>query len=1584
MSVINLYDLPLPNFRGAHLSPEGFGDQIAGVGFTGNGVSKKLSQYFSTLSAAQAAFPLVSGIDLTDQLDYAANTQLINQMVSASPTGTHPQIGGLVELHHKGNYLINKRLALGSGINLQGGGRQTVLFRAGVIPTGAGFIEIPAGSVGVSIQDLLIEGNVTTPVGLTYDQIGGDPFSGLLTPNTSLWIHSLAGVETTDIEIKNVTFQHTGGYACIIDARFGNIKRVKFTRCTFINCRPHFFGATTDDMNYGSWTGGVFYANDGTNDYCASDITFENCKMTRCNGNGIWGHSTTLTTHNRNVNILNCVFEDMALSATQMGNVTGGSVQNCTFHRVGYITRTDAATPQVAWLAGAPAVCIDTSGYASNITYSNNTARSVNGEFIDGDGLQNSSILNNTGSIPLNTDSDYLTDSVRLYGPGASGTNSSRGINPGNTQKNGGSTYLTISGNHLHNFGGCAMALNYLRFSTVTDNDISHPSDAAEPPVEMYSDSTAGDEFYNHDNKVADNRIQYGGLNWCIAEVGAGWAPSDVNLYVRNVCDGPNKGEIKTDPNSGSIAAHVFSTADPAALFASESMLQREGSGNTASFKIYSRISSNTGPGGSIVKTLTQKFAISDVGPVINVSNNGLTNTGAFTTGNIISLGFYDSMVTKRFLSVGGYIAFEDTGAYDFTADSLDPPSSSPGSWGLIRYNKPASALQTSVATNASGQRIWVTIGSGGGSALPAGLDTWIQYNRGGAFGADSNIIWDYTLQRQTVTGKAGTAAIFVASGFVQAHDGFYTTDTDGNSIQTLGGVFARGYTIVNTAQTRQYGWTVDSIGNLTLTDNSASAVRTTLNTSGTLAIGVPGSGIGTSIDQAGNLSSTNNITGKNLGLSDLLILTSHAAPPAVPSAGQLALYAGPSNLFYWNSTAWIALTGGGSGTQTPWLSNIDGAGYSLINAPYIGMGTTIGPKLAAFDGGVNNFYGLGIQGGLLQLIAPTPATGIVMGFGLSASLAGKMIVTPSGVGIGYGTPSNHLEVGMGVLGASLPGVHLTVSNNTGNSVVDVGQSNTNRGRFYWSYNATAASAYMAVETQGGANPLVLQSQGNNVGIGVTTPTSPLSFSGTAGSKINLFDVSGYNYGFGIGSASLQMYVPDANNVVAIGYGTSASLVEVLVVKGNSVGIGTRNPTGRLTIQELTVPSTVAACNQIVINEPSTAAGYYFNVGYGAFATSWCGVLQVGNGGGAGNLLLNPGGGPVGIGVVTTPQITLEVANPGNAYNAYFSGVAPSLMFGPTLGILPTASSNPAFAFFGFATLNGHYGASVGDLVIATASWQAGNSNAIKFAVPANDSSATSVCMSIVRGGYVTITGNLTVTGALTVGSFAVSGVYSASSFNATIAISNTNVAFQAGNGAIQIMSSGKINTSDAIVSTGSITGNSYLAGAYTIVDVSQNIYAKSYWLIGGSGPIVAADGSWKGNVNTAGFVTATSFTGGGGFSVNSAGALSTGGVIATQGGVNVTVLLANNSIQTSGGINSSKGYFLNGNTLIDVNGAFFGSGIVTSGGVQAGSLRITNVAGFQPTIVIAGPFNVPPNYGKWIEVHDGGTGALVGLIPLF
>lgn len=94
----------------------------------------------------------------------------------------------------------------------------------------------------------------------------------------------------------------------------------------------------------------------------------------------------------------------------------------------------------------------------------------------------------------------------------------------------------------------------------------------------------------------------------------------------------------------------------------------------------------------------------------------------------------------------------------------------------------------------------------------------------------------------------------------------------------------------------------------------------------------------------------------------------------------------------------------------------------------------------------------------------------------------------------------------------------------------------------------------------------IYNSNTGNVGIGNSSPITPLSFQSSTGNKISLWGVDANNhYGFGIQASLLQIYSAGFLDDIAFGYGGSDNFAERMRIKGNgNVGIGTSSPNAPL------------------------------------------------------------------------------------------------------------------------------------------------------------------------------------------------------------------------------------------------------------------------------------------------------------------------------------------------------------------------------------------------------------------------------------
>jgi len=194
--------------------------------------------------------------------------------------------------------------------------------------------------------------------------------------------------------------------------------------------------------------------------------------------------------------------------------------------------------------------------------------------------------------------------------------------------------------------------------------------------------------------------------------------------------------------------------------------------------------------------------------------------------------------------------------------------------------------------------------------------------------------------------------------------------------------------------------------------------------------------------------------------------------------------------------------------------------------------------------------------------------------------------------------------------------------------------------------------------------PAITINSSNNVGIGITSPLSPLHQVGGGASYTGEARFGGNTTDFGLllnytqaSSTSGSIYCSPnySSSGVLFKLGAGAGNTNQLVLVGNGrIGIGTTTPYQQVSI----VPTTELATNtsgQFSICESSNNANYRLNLGYYFTGSAYIGFIQAYQGSVGSTLQINPNGGNVGI-KNTSPSGLLEVGivNNNSTYGGHF------------------------------------------------------------------------------------------------------------------------------------------------------------------------------------------------------------------------------------------------------------------------------------------------------------------------------------------
>jgi hypothetical protein len=667
------------------------------------------------------------------------------------------------------------------------------------------------------LRDFVIEGDVTTAAGLQYGvTVPSSPGAVILTKNTSIWAEACA-----DVLVENVQIRHTGGYAILLDARTGDVSRVEVIGCTFRNNRPHKFGTTGGDLEYGAWTGGILGISDGVN-FQTSQVVVSDCAFARGTGNQVWTWLPAFSKLHSDWIVSGCTFVDIGRDCVLLGGIVNGVVSNNSARRIGYMTLSDGGASTPKYLVNHWAVAFDTSGLARNCSYTNNSVTSVYGGAFDLDGFSEGVVDGNTARTPVSGEPEYTEDAI------ASWTTVSYGVNLGDTSANTGGDAVLVTNNYFKNMGAGAIRLYAWRRGLCTGNLIDHPTAAVIAPI-IYGPGGAGAAQAQGDCVVTGNTILYapsGAAAIVEDSTLAGFGGATNHVFGNRILGAAY--EFAKHASSSSTTSVNLTTASAAAGALEEMRLQVEGTGAGKALKLYAVAAA----------TVAQVLSVTKAG-FVNASDNGAAGTGNIATGNRTTAAWGDAVHSGKLVG-DAFFAVKDYSAGTFAsgqANALD------GSWGLIRFNDAANKFEQSVTVTA-GVRDWIDLGAGGsGTPTPPGANTEVLFNDAGIFGADAGFVYDKTLNRITLAGSAGAAGFILQNGWMEAAGGFVTASAAANAIQApSGGVTAlshiaarndgaSGFTLTRSSATaRTWGMGIDGTGQLFVRDETAAANRLTFD----------------------------------------------------------------------------------------------------------------------------------------------------------------------------------------------------------------------------------------------------------------------------------------------------------------------------------------------------------------------------------------------------------------------------------------------------------------------------------------------------------------------------------------------------------------------------------------------------------------------------------------------------------------------------------------------------------------------------------------------------------------------------------
>jgi hypothetical protein len=349
-----------------------------------------------------------------------------------------------------------------------------------------------------------------------------------------------------------------------------------------------------------------------------------------------------------------------------------------------------------------------------------------------------------------------------------------------------------------------------------------------------------------------------------------------------------------------------------------------------------------------------------------------------------------------------------------------------------------------------------------------------------------------------------------------------------------------------------------------------------------------------------------------------------------------------------------VAGTGGAGGSQTPWVSDIDGGGFKLYSAGRIAIANT---GITIPDAGATDIRLL-IGSGSSNLLAQV---NMIANTTLGATIGSINAANYAIAGTEKRVCAINLQTGTAVNSGQMT-FYTWNAAGTAIAVLRLAPTGAGFGGITAAYpvdvvgdvNVTGAYRVNGVAIATSQTPWT--SDIAAAGFALNNVGSALFKKGTAGTTSLLFQdgTPSHTLRLDVSAALCRLY--DNATPIEITANTNGGLTNQLCLAANgSVGIGTASPYQILSIIT-TNRATPASADQFSIGESSNNPSYRLKLGiYNDGAGGpWTGVIQNLHAGAGGPLLLNPSGGNVGIGT----------ANPGNILTVVGSSNIPSLRLG--------------------------------------------------------------------------------------------------------------------------------------------------------------------------------------------------------------------------------------------------------------------------------------------------------------------------------